>query len=243
MAPIEPTAPDKLMTPANIVTLIRICLVPVFVLAIVSPWPLWMGLPDITTEAKRLIAAGIFILISCTDWLDGYLARSRGEVTDFGKFMDPLADKILVAAALIALVELAVLPGWPVLIILAREFIVSGIRMVAASKGKLVRQGQDRLPDDRHRAVPGQGRPRLPLGGRRLLQPAVPAVLDRHGHRPCADHHVHARLPREGAPPAEEKHSQGRQRSRGRDGGAPHRGGRLAAGHRCRGPDRRGAGR
>ena len=55
MAPIEPTAPDKLMTPANIVTLIRICLVPVFVLAIVSPWPLWMGLPDITTEAKRLI--------------------------------------------------------------------------------------------------------------------------------------------------------------------------------------------
>ena len=138
MAPIEPTAPEKLMTPANIVTLIRICLVPVFVLAIVSPWPLWMGLPDITTEAKRLIAAGIFILISCTDWLDGYLARSRGEVTDFGKFMDPLADKILVAAALIALVELAVLPGWPVLIILAREFIVSGIRMVAASKGEVI---------------------------------------------------------------------------------------------------------
>ncbi len=103
MAAIQPTAPEKLWTPANIVTLIRICLVPVFVLAIVSPWPLWMGLPDITTEAKRLIAAGIFILISCTDWIDGYLARSRGEVTDFGKFMDPLADKILVAAALIAL--------------------------------------------------------------------------------------------------------------------------------------------
>lgn len=138
MSPIEPTAPERLMTPANIVTLIRICLVPVFVLAIVSPWPEWMGLPDITMEAKRLIAAGIFILISCTDWIDGYLARSRGEVTDFGKFMDPLADKILVAAALIALVELAVLPGWPVLIILSREFIVSGIRMVAASKGEVI---------------------------------------------------------------------------------------------------------
>ena len=138
MATIQPTAPEKLWTPANIVTLIRICLVPVFVLAIVSPWPIWMGLPDITMEAKRLIAAGIFILISCTDWIDGYLARSRGEVTDFGKFMDPLADKILVAAALIALVELAVLPGWPVLIILAREFIVSGIRMVAASKGEVI---------------------------------------------------------------------------------------------------------
>ena len=127
MTTIQPTAPDKLWTPANIVTLIRICLVPVFVLAILSPWPEWVGLPGITMEAKCVIAAGIFILISCTDWIDGYLARSRGEVTDFGKFMDPLADKILVTAALIALVELAVLPGWPVLIILAREFIVSGI--------------------------------------------------------------------------------------------------------------------
>lgn len=138
MTTIQPTAPDKLWTPANIVTLIRICLVPVFVLAFLSPWPEWVGLPGITMEAKCVIAAGIFILISCTDWIDGYLARSRGEVTDFGKFMDPLADKILVTAALIALVELAVLPGWPVLIILAREFIVSGIRMVAASKGTVI---------------------------------------------------------------------------------------------------------
>ena len=138
MTTIQPTAPDKLWTPANIVTLIRICLVPVFVLAILSPWPEWVGLPGITMEAKCVIAAGIFILISCTDWIDGYLARSRGEVTDVGKFMDPLADKILVTAALIALVELAVLPGWPVLIILAREFIVSGIRMVAASKGTVI---------------------------------------------------------------------------------------------------------
>ena len=138
MTTIQPTAPDKLWTPANIVTLIRICLVPVFVLAILSPWPEWVGLPGITMEAKCVIAAGIFILISCTDWIDGYLARSRGEVTDFGKFMDPLADKILVTAALIALVELAVLPGWPVLIILAREFIVSGIRKVAASKGTVI---------------------------------------------------------------------------------------------------------
>lgn len=138
MTTIQPTAPDKLWMPANIVTLIRICLVPVFVLAILSPWPEWVGLPGITMEAKCVIAAGIFILISCTDWIDGYLARSRGEVTDFGKFMDPLADKILVTAALIALVELAMLPGWPVLIILAREFIVSGIRMVAASKGTVI---------------------------------------------------------------------------------------------------------
>ena len=73
-----------------------------------------------------------------TDGLDGYLARSRGEVTTFGKFMDPLADKILVAAALLALVELSVLPSWVVIVILAREFIVSGIRMVAASQGVVI---------------------------------------------------------------------------------------------------------
>lgn len=126
-------------TPANIVTLVRICLVPLFVVVLVSPWPEWLSIHDIVNNhIKALIAAVVFIVISCTDWLDGYLARSRGEVTDFGKFIDPLADKILVAAALIALVELGVIPSWPVLIILTREFIVSGIRMVAASKGVVI---------------------------------------------------------------------------------------------------------
>ncbi|RDB62439.1 CDP-diacylglycerol--glycerol-3-phosphate 3-phosphatidyltransferase [Gordonibacter sp. 28C] len=129
---------DKLWTPANIVTLVRICLVPVFVVALLSPWPQWLGLPQVADDAKSLIAAGIFILISCTDWLDGYLARSRGEVTDFGKFMDPLADKILVCAALLALIELGSLPSWVVLVILAREFIVSGVRMVAATEGVVI---------------------------------------------------------------------------------------------------------
>ena len=137
-AQVSPTPVEKLWTPANIVTLVRICLVPVFVVALLSPWPQWFGLPQVADDAKSLIAAGIFILISCTDWLDGYLARSRGEVTDFGKFMDPLADKILVAAALLALVELGSLPSWVVLVILAREFIVSGVRMVAASEGVVI---------------------------------------------------------------------------------------------------------
>ena len=105
---------------------------------LISPWPQWLGLPQVADDAKSLIAAGIFILISCTDWLDGYLARSRGEVTDFGKFMDPLADKILVAAALLALIELGSLPSWVALVILAREFIVSGVRMVAASEGVVI---------------------------------------------------------------------------------------------------------
>ena len=131
------TGADRILTPANIVTLIRICLVPAFVVALIAPWPEYFHLPDLTNW-KCWIAAGIFIIISGTDWLDGYLARSRNEVTDFGKFMDPLADKILVAAALLALIELGVLPSWVVLIILAREFIVSGVRMVAASKGEVI---------------------------------------------------------------------------------------------------------
>ena len=133
-----PQVAAKLWTPANIVTLIRICLVPVFVVVLLSPWPQWFHLPDLAEHSKSLIAAAIFVLISCTDWLDGYLARSRGEVTDFGKFMDPLADKILVMAALLALIELGSLPSWVALIIVAREFIVSGVRMVAASKGTVI---------------------------------------------------------------------------------------------------------
>ena len=130
---------ERVWTPSNVITLFRICLVPVFVVALLSPWPEWLNVNDVVdNQVKAWISAGIFIIISCTDWIDGYLARKRNEVTDFGKFLDPLADKILVAAALIALVELRVLPSWPVLIILAREFIVSGIRMVASSKGYVI---------------------------------------------------------------------------------------------------------
>lgn len=132
---LEPTAPDKIWTLPNVITLIRILLVPVFVVVLLSPWPEWFGLAEHIDEyTKSIIATGAFVCISCTDWLDGYLARKRDQVSDFGKFMDPLADKILVAAALLALVELQTIPAWPVIIILAREFIVSGARMLAASK-------------------------------------------------------------------------------------------------------------
>jgi CDP-diacylglycerol--glycerol-3-phosphate 3-phosphatidyltransferase len=135
----QSSSAPKIWTPANIVTVIRICLVPVFVVVLLSPWPEWFGVEALVApNIKSCIAAGLFILISCTDWIDGYLARSRGEVTDFGKFMDPLADKILVAAALLALIELGVLPAWPVLIILTREFIVSGVRMMAAAEGEVI---------------------------------------------------------------------------------------------------------
>lgn len=137
-APLQNKQSTTLWTPANIVTLVRILLVPVFFVAFVSPWPDWF--PD-WNEAEMLkpwLAALLFVVLACTDALDGYLARSRGEVTNFGKFMDPLADKILVAAALLALCELQILPAWVALVILTREFIVSGLRMLAASEGVVV---------------------------------------------------------------------------------------------------------
>lgn len=127
-----------LWTPANVVTLIRILLVPVFVVAIISPWPDYFPEWESAELWKPWIAAFIFAVLSCTDALDGYLARSRGEVTNFGKFIDPLADKILVAAALLALIELQVLPSWVALLIIAREFIVSGLRMLVATHGVVV---------------------------------------------------------------------------------------------------------
>ena len=85
-----------------------------------------------------LIAFVIFILASLTDMLDGKIARKHNLVTNFGKFMDPLADKLLVAAALICFVELRRIPAWIVLIIISREFIISGFRLVAAEGGKVV---------------------------------------------------------------------------------------------------------
>lgn len=129
---------EKLWTAANVVTLLRICGVPIFVVALISPWPTWFPSWFSAQDWKEWVAAGIFIILAATDGLDGYLARSRNEVTNFGKFMDPLADKILVAAALLALIELGTLPSWVALMILAREFIVSGIRMVAASQGTVI---------------------------------------------------------------------------------------------------------
>ncbi|WP_165246847.1 CDP-diacylglycerol--glycerol-3-phosphate 3-phosphatidyltransferase [Adlercreutzia sp. ZJ141] len=129
---------ERLWTPANIVTLTRICFVPVFVVVFLAPWFDWFPFLDGGEVWKPWVAAAVFVLIAATDALDGYLARSRGEVTNFGKFMDPLADKILVLAALLSLTELGVLPAWVTLIIMSREFIVSGIRMIAANQGTVI---------------------------------------------------------------------------------------------------------
>ena len=116
------------MNLANKLTLIRIFLVPVFLIFIaVKEMPY-----------GTFIATFIFILASLTDKLDGYIARSRNQITKFGKFIDPLADKLLVTSALISLVELQVVPSWAAVIIIAREFAVSGLRTLAASDGVVI---------------------------------------------------------------------------------------------------------
>ena len=116
------------MNLANKLTMVRILLVPLFLIFIAVK-----NIPYGT-----FIATFIFIIASLTDQLDDYIARSRNQVTTFGKFMDPLADKLLVTAALISLVELQVIPAWATVIIIAREFAVSGLRTIAASEGKVI---------------------------------------------------------------------------------------------------------
>ena len=86
-------------------------------------------------------ALGIFIAASLTDTLDGYIARHYNQITDFGKFMDPLADKMLVVAALLWFVEIGQMPGWALLVVIVREFAVSGLRMIAADKGRVIAAG------------------------------------------------------------------------------------------------------
>lgn len=122
------------MNLANKLTIFRIILVSVMV--IFAYLPINQNFYGIAIA--MLIMDGIFIIASITDKLDGYIARSRNQVTTFGKFLDPLADKILVLAAMLILVEKNMLPAWIPIIVLAREFIVSGFRLVAVQKGGLV---------------------------------------------------------------------------------------------------------
>lgn len=123
---------------ANTVTLIRMVLIPVFLLVLLADWPRWFQAPALFYQLRPWLAAGVFGVLAATDGVDGYLARSRNEVTTFGKFLDPLADKLLVTAALLALIEMSVLPAWIGFVIIAREFIVSGLRMVASAEGSVI---------------------------------------------------------------------------------------------------------
>ena len=123
------------MNLANKLTIFRIILVPV-IMAIPIIDNL-IGLPGtfLGISSALWIMNIIFIIASITDKLDGYIARSRNEVTTFGKFLDPLADKILVLTAMVLLVELGKIPAWIPVIVLAREFLVSGYRLIAVEKG------------------------------------------------------------------------------------------------------------
>ena len=111
----------------NKLTLLRIIMVPFFVCCLMLDF-----------ANSNIWATVIFILASLTDLLDGYIARKYNLVTDFGKFADPIADKILVISACVCLVEKAVIPAWSVLIIIFREFVISGLRMAAASKNVVI---------------------------------------------------------------------------------------------------------
>ena len=122
------------MNLANKLTIFRIILVPIMVVFAYIP----INGDVYGIAIPMLIMEAIFIIASITDKLDGYIARSRNQVTTFGKFLDPLADKILVLSAMVILVEMGKLPAWIPIIVLAREFIVSGYRLIAVEKGGVV---------------------------------------------------------------------------------------------------------
>ena len=107
----------------NKLTMARVIMIPFFVIFMLTGWG---------GEASKWISLAIFIVASLTDLLDGHIARKHNLVTNFGKFMDPLADKLLVCSAMICLVDLKLLPAWIVIMIIAREFIISGFRLIAA---------------------------------------------------------------------------------------------------------------
>ena len=118
------------MNTANKLTMLRVAMIPVYLVV------LYWGFPGST-----YVALAIFILASLTDFVDGYIARHYNQTTDFGKFMDPLADKCLTTAAMLWFVEMDQMPGWALLVVIVREFGVSGLRMVAADKGRVIAAG------------------------------------------------------------------------------------------------------
>jgi CDP-diacylglycerol--glycerol-3-phosphate 3-phosphatidyltransferase len=112
---------------ANKITIVRVLLIPIFVALLKIPFP-----------NHIYLAALLFALAASTDSLDGYIARKRNEITNFGKFMDPLADKLLVASALIVLVEMGKASSIAVIIIISREFVITGFRILAVTEGKVI---------------------------------------------------------------------------------------------------------
>ena len=122
------------MTTASKITLIRVVLIPVYLVT--------MYLSGGQSGLWMLLSLGIFIIASLTDYVDGQIARKYHQVSDFGKFLDPLADKLLTIAAMAVYCEWGVFPAWALMIVLTREFAVSGLRMVAGPKGKVIAAGK-----------------------------------------------------------------------------------------------------
>ena len=123
------------MTTASKITLVRVAFIPVFMVfmylsqGVANSWQLWVSL-------------AIFVVASLTDYIDGYIARKYNQVSDFGKFLDPLADKLLVIAAMAMFCEWGIFPAWALMIVLTREFAVTGLRLVAVGKGTVIAAGK-----------------------------------------------------------------------------------------------------
>lgn len=122
----------------NRLTIFRICLIPLFIFLCEIPSATNLGLLFYPVPLNRLLAVLVFIIASITDWLDGYIARRYHLVTNFGKFADPIADKMLVAAAFISLVKFNLAPAWVVSLILLRELAVSGLRLILVEDGEVL---------------------------------------------------------------------------------------------------------
>lgn len=121
------------MTLASKITLIRVAFIPVYMV--------FMYLSGGDANLWMWIALGIFILASITDFVDGYIARKYNQISDFGKFLDPLADKLLTIAAMVIFCQWGMIPAWALMLILTREFAVTGLRLVAVGKGNVIAAG------------------------------------------------------------------------------------------------------
>ncbi len=138
----------------NSITVARIFLVPLLVVVLLTPpwatawvkselqdvgYAAWLGhLVSWLSDWREIVGVVIFLTAAATDWLDGFLARRRGEITTLGQLLDPIADKLLTASAFISLVELQLAPAWMVVVIVGREFAVTGLRSVAAARGLVI---------------------------------------------------------------------------------------------------------
>jgi CDP-diacylglycerol--glycerol-3-phosphate 3-phosphatidyltransferase len=111
----------------NTISLFRVAMVPVFMVFLLADVP-----------GRYVVALGVFVVAAASDWLDGYIARKRGQTTVLGAFLDPLADKLLITAALVSLVQLDELSAWAAMVVIARELAVTGLRMVAAARGVVI---------------------------------------------------------------------------------------------------------